>query len=507
MMVSVELRGNKGFPWYQDEKIFVRGYLHDEEGKYYSGPDLLQYFSALDSAATLRKRLMQATGLFSLLWKNDDGLYLAQDIIRAFPLYYLRSGPDWHVSDDAWVLRERMDGPGFNKAAVLEFMGTGYVSGSETLLEGLSQVQAGELLYLSREKQTDFYFSYRCNNSRPDAYSDARNQASGLFQALGNRLVEALDGRTAVVPLSGGYDSRLIAALLKRQGYEKVRCFTYGRAANPELRISEKVAERLGFPWIYVEYTDELMADYREANEFRSYFHQASGLVSMFFLQEYFALKYLKDEGWLPPDAVFLPGHSGDFLGGSQISKHYLPLKEEALRKTVRRIFRIKYLYHPYTPEESRQMKERIRLSLDEKKRGNDDLPYSVHEDWDMKEKLAKFNLNSAGLYSCFGYAFLAPFWDRELVEFFRDLPVEWKLGKKLYDEVLEQEYFQPMGIRFEQELQDEKPSRILVTLRSIMKKLLPAALVNRLVQLDDKICYRESTAPMLQDLKRDGAK
>ena len=45
-----------------------------------------------------------------------------------------------------------------------------------------------------------------------------------------------------------------------------------------------------------------------------------SGLSSMFFMQEYFAVKYLKESHIIPDDSVFIPGFSGDVLAGSHLS-------------------------------------------------------------------------------------------------------------------------------------------------------------------------------------------
>jgi asparagine synthase (glutamine-hydrolysing) len=64
-----------------------------------------------------------------------------------------------------------------------------------------------------------------------------------------------------VVPLSGGLDSRIIVAMLKRLGVEDVICFTYGKKGNREAEISRQVAEALGYRWYFVEYTKEKLYD------------------------------------------------------------------------------------------------------------------------------------------------------------------------------------------------------------------------------------------------------
>jgi len=40
----------------------------------------------------------------------------------------------------------------------------------------------------------------------------------------------------------------------------------------------------------------------------------------MFFLQEYFAVRYLKQNRLIPDNTVFISGYSGDFIAGSYLT-------------------------------------------------------------------------------------------------------------------------------------------------------------------------------------------
>ena len=54
---------------------------------------------------------------------------------------------------------------------------------------------------------------------------------------------------------------------------------------------------------------------------FKEYYKFASNHISVFGTQDYFAVKYLHDNKIINDDAIFVPGHSGDFLGGSHLDK------------------------------------------------------------------------------------------------------------------------------------------------------------------------------------------
>jgi asparagine synthase (glutamine-hydrolysing) len=145
-------------------------------------------------------------------------------------------------------------------------------------------------------------------------------KAESTFLDAGKNVCSFLAGRTAVIPLSGGFDSRLIAVLMKKLNYENVICFTYGRKTN-EVEISQSVASKLGFKWYFVDYDAIDYIGFTKDEQFLTYAFEYSGAYSMVYLQEYFAVKYLKENNLIPEDSVFLPGHSGDYLGGSYTNR------------------------------------------------------------------------------------------------------------------------------------------------------------------------------------------
>ena len=69
------------------------------------------------------------------------------------------------------------------------------------------------------------------------------------------KIIDSADGRVIVVPLSGGYDSRLVASGFAYLGYKNVKCFSYGQKNNFESLISKKVAKKLGYDWKFIKLT------------------------------------------------------------------------------------------------------------------------------------------------------------------------------------------------------------------------------------------------------------
>lgn len=498
----------EGFPWHHAGNVHVKGYLFDRAGNFYDSERLLQYFPEINSPAGFEEKLMYANGCFSVVYFDGESIFLATDPVRTFPLFYTSSGDNWKVSDDPSTFPAMSSPSTFNETACIEFLATGYVTGKDTILEGVQQVQAGEMVQLKPSGiRRKFYFTYRTARTLNEDYSILRTKGSEILKRVFTRLCQSLDGRLAVLPLSGGFDSRLIAVMMKVLGYSNVLCITYGRMDNREMRIAKKVAECLGFKWIGIEYTPEMIAGYLDTPEFDRYFRYASKYTSMFFMQEYFAVRFLRDNNLIPSDSIFIPGLSGDFLGGSQLSKHGNLLEEENISDIARRILFIKYGFVRPSGRDKEVMHERILQSLEEKYHGERALAYTLQEDWDMKEKLAKFNANCVTTYTFFGYEFRLPYWDKDLVEFFRDLPLHMKINKYLYDDILTSDYFEPFGLNFPEELQASEKVVKRQRIRNRLKRFLPQGFIRLFRNRYDTIFYNEITRHMVEDMLARGIK
>jgi asparagine synthase (glutamine-hydrolysing) len=506
MKHRILLTNQRGFKWYTGEGIWCKGFIYDLNEKFYTGGDLVGYFSGTGSYIDFEEKVRYANGCFTVIVQAAGELYAACDCIRSFPVFYRKTDDGFIISDNAYELINNPVKDRLNETGMIEFLATGYVTGNETLVEEICQVQAGEIIHFRQEGlKQKFYFTYRTPFTNDEDYSIIRSDGYQILQRAFRRFVNSLQGRTVIIPLSGGYDSRLIAVMLKNYSCENVICITYGRKNNPEVEISGKVAGILGFKWIYIEYNNALVSGYLHDSGFIEYYPYSANLVSMFFMQEYFAVKYLKDHRLIPPDSIFAPGHSGDFLGGSQLFKHGNLQVLENIWDITNRIYRIKYCHKRPGSKYRDQILRRIQRNIEEKFSDNNDLSYSIHEDWDFKEKLAKFNFNSSAVYTFFGYEFRFPFWDNEIIHFFKMLPLHTKINKFLYDDLLREDFFGPHGLNFRKELQPRESELKMQQTRETIKFFLPEFISRLLMTKEDKIFYREITQMMVNDLSARG--
>jgi asparagine synthase (glutamine-hydrolysing) len=505
-MIKVELAYDHGFAWHSRDGCHVRGFIMAGDHEFLSGRSLADYFLQAENYFEFIALLREADGMFSVILARGEKVFIACDRIRSLPLFYTVSGQDSFISDSVDGIHEIRKGWQLNHPASVEFLATGFVTGRETLSRDISQVQASEAIFIEPGKiHQRLYASYQTVLASHPSYESLLSGLERTTRKVFRRLAASLQGRTAVIALSGGFDSRFIAAMMKRLSYPRVICFTYGREGNADMVISQKVADSLGFKWIPVVYTEEMVEGYLQDEGFYDYVQYTSNWTSMFFMQEYFALRHLKEKQMIPEDSVIISGHSADFFAGSQFLKHGIAEGDESLKRIGKRIWDVKYNLCKPPREARRTMMARIYRTLIEKRFVEDARSWSVYEDWDLKEKLAKFIVNSCNVYAWFGYEYRLPFYDAAFQEFFRDVPYAYKINKKLYDSFLVNGLFKEYGLNQPHEIQPGAGTQRWAKIKRDLKKPIPNVFLRSTPSRQDSIFYYEITRILQEDLAKKG--
>ncbi|MFP4065288.1 MAG: hypothetical protein ACLFS0_07270 [Bacteroidales bacterium] len=507
-MVQPILTYNDGFQWIKAGRVSFKGYFLDPGGRFMTGASAARAFENVESMEQLSVFLKHIDGAYSVIIRTASGLLAGVDPMRMFPLFYRLVGQQWHLSDSAEALLGSVRPSELQGKVLPEFLSAGFVMGKDTLVPGIQKTNAAEvLLFNDAEEPLHHTYSYFL----PEHFFDSsapvlKEELHHLLQGLSRRIIESLQGRTAIVPLSGGYDSRLIACMLKMQGYERVVCMTYGRP-NKESRISRRVAEQLGYRWEFVDYTDIPAKGLTDDPVFLAWAGYSGNLSSMPYLQDYFAVKTLKENNLIPEDSVFLPGHTGDYLAGSYTEKT-IRIRRHKTQRT-QRLLNGYFRFFPLQKKQKEMILGRLREWFEDYQppAGAIDEHYDVlTEDWDLKEKFSSFVFNSAGVFPFFGYEFRLPLWDKQFREFFRKVPFSLRSHKKLYNEVLEERYFIPMKVHYHREEISETPNRLRIQrIKDILRPLVPGGVRHKRMAERDYLCYERFTLPMRKSLEQKG--
>lgn len=408
------------------------------DGRWLTVDEVGAILASVDSAAAMQRCLAGWNGAFALVWQANGHTFLATDVARTVPLF-------WNVGAEViQVTDQLMPGAGTPSRwwGQQWLVQTEFTPGHETLLQGWRQLQAGELLAIHPDGlcYLHTWFSHQRPAPFPEDEQTLTHQFLAVIDRITDRLIAWAQGRTIVVPLSGGYDSRILLAALQQRGYPHLKAFTYGQPDSWEVQLAQSVAHTLGIDWQFIHYTAELLQSFGDKNwcEFAEYAANACAIPQE---QDYFALSVLRERGWLEADSVLCPGFCGDFHAGSYSMDGYFRWswrKEKALQD---------FLYHRFSRYPSAEVRALWQPFLPKGKIANPNQAASLLEDWATREYVTKFIVNGVRAYEWFDCAWYLPLWDAEFVAFWQRVPQPLRHNMYLYRKVLEDHYFIPSSI------------------------------------------------------------
>ncbi|HNQ67056.1 MAG TPA: asparagine synthase C-terminal domain-containing protein [Bacteroidales bacterium] len=506
-MFKLILKGTTAYKWTQSKDNCFLGYIYTSSEKIYRNSEAINLLNELlEQNQNNLLEINNYEGLYSFIKLLHDKIIIVTDIVNFFPIFYLRHNNQWIISDDWQSLIDYKSTFDFNEEASIGFLSGGFVCGNKTLDKTIKKTESGVSLTLNFDGTTSkqSHFDFIPQHFTELNKTDLKNVAEQLFLDAGKEMIGFLNHRTAIVPLSGGFDSRLIVCLLKKLNYENVICFTYGRKTK-EVEISKDVAAALGYKWYFINYEEIDSENYLLDPSFIDYVHKYSNGYSMFFLQEYFAMRELLKMEVIPKDSVFLPGHSGDFIGGSYVEK------TAATRISPKNLAPYLLKKYFFFKKPSRKNKDILIADIVETLK---DYPvkntiskiYNPYvEDWDIKEKLSKFIFRSSYVFTHFGFEHIFPLWTRKTIQFFRAVPYEMRSEKKLYNEILIEKFFISLNVFFgEEEL--KQVSKIYMKyqrLKDSLRNAFPWSFVLKKMINYDWLNYYVFTKAMEKDLIR----
>lgn len=417
-------------------------------------PCSLQQVAVTLAACTTPKQvasyLQTLHGDFSIIIHSTTMACIAVSHTRLYPLFYRFVNNDWHITDNPAILHQKADV--ISPAACRQYLYTGAPLAGNTLVEGLKQGKPASITLFENQHVTELSFSpYGAPIATPLVTKTLANTAfEKVLNTVFKRVINSVENRQVVVPLSGGYDSRLVLAMLHKMGVKNILCYTVGKHNPSEQGIAKQVAAALQVPLYHIDYRD---AQYRmqqfKSAAFARFVDTIGADGNFMWLFEYNAILWLKQQGILQDNAVFIPGHVGDFYAGSHLRK--LGIKEKESLQGIRR----KLVLHAF---EYGKPCWNTAFCADIKK-ALQNLPHHqsswlVAMQFIAENRLAHQILNSARVYEFLGYKVLLPLCDVDFIQFFSRLPFAALCEPSFYEEYLLKHVFEPLQIAF------KKPTR-----------------------------------------------
>lgn len=395
--------------------------------------------AAAEGADQLKTALKSAPGHFACIVEGDGFVAACVDNCRTTPVYY----SDGVVSNTAEAVRAASGLKEFNGNAIIEFSMSGYVTGRETVYQGLHQLQAGEFLYWRSGDvgcTTANFYAFTPDTLVGTSADELAAITGAAFDRVMRRVVLQVDGRPVWVPLSGGLDSRLILCKLVELGCPNVQAFSYGPPHNDEAEAAKGVAEALGVPWHFMASHKGDMRRFFHSKARHNFWNFANGYNSVPNFQDLLPLMQMMDKGLVHKGDVVINGQSGDYITGGHVPVKLLAEGmglDDLFDAIVNKHFS---LWATLKTEENLGL-IRGRVFADLGLTGDETLSpqelSAAYEFFEYKERQCKHVVNGQRVYDFLELDWHLPLWDPEFVEPWRNVPASTKAGQAIYKHYL----------------------------------------------------------------------
>jgi len=214
------------------QRMAVSAVVHPLPRPWHSKPDSklqvwiagrLDNFSALiecirdDALPEFARLLREERQQFGLVVETDSAVFVATDRVAGYPLDIRQSGTVVEISGDSRRWMTSANATDFDEKQVRIYLLAGYCIGRNTLMRNVTRVLPGEFVRICKNSgvlSRHRYYRFLPNFSGEGSPSVWERRLGDALDAATERLLSKADGRRIWIPLSAGYDSRLVLAKL-----------------------------------------------------------------------------------------------------------------------------------------------------------------------------------------------------------------------------------------------------------------------------------------------------
>lgn len=438
MIHEVDLK-KAAYHWTRCNGTYVCGYIFLNDIMYTD----VNFAEYIDSHEDVISVINEANGNFAIVKSYGGSLFACCDAIRSYPLFYTVLYDKLILSDSAEPLI-RLSGARLNPLFAKEYLAAGFVSGQNTLYNGIYNVQAGEYLLAESEINkpiTRSYYLYDTVILSKMTEEELISQLDHVVNRAFDRLVRTLHGKQVVVPLSGGFDSRLVVQMLHKNGVSNVVCFSYGGRKSSECVYSKQIADSLGYCWIYVDLALSKWRDIFNSPQAEKYWHNYDYISAIPYIQHYAAMSILLDGDFgIEKDCIVITGNSGDFLEGKNIHNDIFRQETYSRDEVCRLVASQHEILAGRKPLTDPKILSAIALSIPDGEKFTADEAARIAEYFNWRERQSKYVVADSRAYEALGVTWRLPLWDKELMRFWEAVPPKKRSERLLYYKYIQNE-------------------------------------------------------------------
>lgn len=393
--------------------------------------NIVRPIEMIDEAREIKKVsniLNKCTGAYTIITSVNQGICVSTDIVNVYPLCYFVDNKVCYISDDNRYILDKINKEVINKASYQEYKHATFVSGEYTLIEGVRQTEGGKTVVIGdgggvSERREGMDFADNISREPSDIADVAIRSVE--------RLAKYASGRPIWLALSGGYDSRILAVMLKRIGYSNINTYTYGIRDNVEVSNARRTAQKLDINWEFMEHTEELMQTLYNSDS-RKEMDSKDWIRTSLPLADWPPVHELRRQGTMSESSVVVTGHGGGFLAGVTFRDRMDGLDYVSHDKIVNKIIRSHYNKNNINEKSRIDIKRRVSSGIGFDG-GSGSLAAACLDRWNLYERQTKHITSCARTFEPYGVSYWFPYFDESYVRFWSDTDSEQRINKKLY--------------------------------------------------------------------------
>lgn len=408
--------------------IYLKGFCF-YKNKLIDSIELLHFLEKINDIHLVNNFANLLTGQFNILYKTRSGeLVVINDITNSHILYFCIKNELTITDDASFFLKEEIS---INNEQLKAFKGFSYSLGENTLINEINIFKTGCVYFFNNNRFSCFpYFQFHTNKSIEEC--DTISKMIFAYKNAVSRLIRFANGRQIVVPLSSGFDSRLVCSLLNEQKYENVLTYTYSASLDGEASIAKLIAEHYHYDWNFVQYSTKSLRKLYKSKYFLPLALNLGGFFSAPIIQEWYAIEFLTSQKLLQENCIFVPGHSCSSIY-ELLSSNNTCKDEYSSEEIVDFIYNIHCIF---SKKDSDLLKRLIKKQLVKNKYTKEDA-YSELINFNYRERQTKCISNSAKIFEYYGYCYYLLLWDSEIVYSWNNLDISHSLSRNIYKSLL----------------------------------------------------------------------
>ena len=248
-MININIQTNNFWKKYSSQKLtlWISGYIFS-----HSTNDLIKIFKEIKKDQ-IKSFMKNIDGHFSIVVQRNDLSFIAVDVIRSIPIFFINIGNNYFIDKDPKnLVKIKNFSKTINEDGILELSMAGFTIGNKTLFKNLHALKAGEIVIFDKIRYEYVSYHKYYDEITKDNFDNSLRKLSSLTIKIFKKMVNQIGNRQIIIPLSGGQDSRLVASVLRYLNVKNVKCYTYGTPGNYEAKVAKLVSKELGYDWIFI---------------------------------------------------------------------------------------------------------------------------------------------------------------------------------------------------------------------------------------------------------------